>query len=47
MVGSISTERTARSLEFGMYRDGDNNLDDIQAVTIGQALKASKSDANI
>ncbi|MDQ2858204.1 MAG: hypothetical protein M3R53_06085 [Candidatus Eremiobacteraeota bacterium] len=47
MVGSVNTERTSRSLEFGLYRDGDNNLDDIQAVTIAQALKTSKGDPNI
>ncbi len=47
MVGSVSTERTARALEFGMYRDGDNNLDDIQAVTLAQALQTSKADRGI
>lgn len=36
-----------RALEFGIYRDGDNNLDESQAVTLGQALKVSQSDARI
>jgi hypothetical protein len=30
-----------------MYRDGDNNLDEVQAVTIGQALQTSKADHSI
>jgi len=47
MVGSISTERASRALEFGMYRDGDNNLDDIQAATIAQAVQTSRRDASI
>ncbi|MFN2528446.1 MAG: hypothetical protein ABR584_06975 [Candidatus Baltobacteraceae bacterium] len=36
-----------RALEFGIYRDGDNNLDESQAVTLGQALKVSQTDASI
>src|SRR5665213_4436199 len=32
-------ERT-RALEFGIYRDGDNNLDQIQSRTITQAVAA-------
>ncbi len=47
MVGSVSTERTSHALEFGLYRDGDNNLDDIQAETIAQALQTSRRDASI
>ncbi len=47
MVGSVSTERASRALEFGMYRDGDNNLDEVQALTIAQALQTSKSDRSI
>ncbi len=27
MVGTVGAERAARALEFGIYRDGDNNLD--------------------
>jgi hypothetical protein len=37
MVGTANAERASRALEFGMYRDGDNNLDQIQAATIAQA----------
>jgi hypothetical protein len=47
MVGSVSAERASRSLEFGMYRDGDNNLDEVQAVTIAQALQTSSTDSRI
>jgi hypothetical protein len=47
MLGSVSTERASRALEFGMYRDGDNNLDDVQAVTIVQALQTSADDRSI
>jgi hypothetical protein len=36
-----------RNLEFGIYRDGDNNLDQSQAVTLGQAVSVSKSDSSI
>jgi len=44
MAGLVSTERASRALEFGLYRDGDNNLDDVQAETIAQALDTSKAD---
>ena len=47
MVGITSTERPTTTLEFGMYRDGDNNLDEIQSLTIAQALQTSKRDASI
>jgi hypothetical protein len=47
MVGNVSTERTSHALEFGMYRDGDNNLDDVQAVTLAQAMRTSQSDPSI
>ena len=47
MVGSVSSEHASRALEFGMYRDGDNNLDDIQALTIAQALQTSAHDSSI
>lgn len=36
-----------RALEFGIYRDGDNNLDASQAVTLGQAVAVSSSDSSI
>ncbi|MDQ6826629.1 MAG: hypothetical protein M3Z14_05435 [Candidatus Eremiobacteraeota bacterium] len=35
--------RTANTLEFGIYRDGDNNLDQSQAQGIIQARTVSKS----
>jgi hypothetical protein len=44
MIGSIATERASRSLEFGVYRDGDNNLDEVQSLVIAQALQTSKKD---
>ena len=37
----------ARSLEFGIYRDGDNNLDAVQAVTLRQALQSSSKNAAV
>ena len=36
-----------RTLEFGIYRDGDNNLDRSQAVTLAQALQVSSENAHI
>ncbi len=47
MVGTVNAERTARALEFGIYRDGDNNLDVAQSATIAQALQVSDRDASI
>ena len=37
----------ARTLEFGIYRDGDNNLDSSQGVTLRQALQTSAKDSRI
>jgi len=47
MVGTVNAERSSRALEFGMYRDGDNNLDEVQAETIAQAVATSKADHGI
>ncbi len=47
MIGTVNAERTARALEFGIYRDGDNNLDRAQAATIGQALQVSEQEPEI
>ena len=47
MVGNVSAERASRTLEFGLYRDGDNNLDEVQAATIAQALRTSARDRHI
>jgi len=41
MLGTHSVERAGRALEFGIYRDGDNNLDDIQSDVIAQARMVS------
>jgi hypothetical protein len=35
------------ALEFGIYRDGDNNLDREQALVINQALNVSSRDSSI
>jgi hypothetical protein len=35
------------ALEFGIYRDGDNNLDHEQALVINQALNVSSRDSSI
>jgi len=37
----------ATALQFGIYRDGLNNLDHVQASVIGQALETSKTDPTI
>ncbi|MGD0967505.1 MAG: hypothetical protein ABR949_04375 [Candidatus Aquilonibacter sp.] len=34
-----------RALEFGIYRDGDNNLDASQSLTVAQALQSSRTDS--
>jgi hypothetical protein len=47
MIGTIAPERASRALEFGLYRDGDNNLDEIQSETIAQALRTSSDDHSI
>ncbi|GAC1500178.1 MAG: hypothetical protein NVS1B14_03960 [Vulcanimicrobiaceae bacterium] len=36
-----------RALEFGIYRDGDNNLDASQAKTLDQAVAVSKANGEI
>jgi len=47
MLQPITTIPSRRSLEFGIYRDGDNNLDSIQEATLVQALRTSRSDPRI
>ena len=47
MVGTVNAERAARTLEFGLYRDGDNNLDEVQSLTIVQALQTSARNPSI
>ena len=39
MLQNVTGPPTRRSLEFGIYRDGDNNLDAIQSAVLGQALR--------
>ena len=41
---SVSTTPARRALEFGIYRDGDNNLDMSQSLTVAQALQSSRTD---
>jgi hypothetical protein len=41
MIPTLSLERRTRALEFGIYRDGDNNLDHIQSLVLHQAMKVS------
>ncbi|MGA8324506.1 MAG: hypothetical protein WB757_00390 [Candidatus Cybelea sp.] len=47
MLQNITVTPSRRSLEFGIYRDGDNNLDAIQEATLAQALRTSASDGRI
>ena len=42
-----SIKSASRTLEFGIYRDGDNNLDDSQGLTLRQALQTSSKDSRI
>jgi hypothetical protein len=47
MLQNISATPSRRTLEFGIYRDGDNNLDAIQGAVLGQALRTSQTDSRI
>ena len=47
MLQNVTTTPSRRSLEFGIYRDGDNNLDAIQESTLSQALQTSARDSRI
>jgi hypothetical protein len=47
MVQNVTITPARRSLEVGIYRDGDNNLDAIQESTLSQALRASARDSRI
>ncbi|HEY2474768.1 MAG TPA: hypothetical protein VGI19_08180 [Candidatus Cybelea sp.] len=47
MLQNISLTPSRRTLEFGIYRDGDNNLDSIQESTLSQALKTSARDSRV
>jgi hypothetical protein len=41
------TPPSRRALEFGIYRDGDNNLDMSQSLTVAQALQSSRTDSAV
>ncbi len=47
MLQNVNAVPARRSLEFGIYRDGDNNLDAIQEATLSQALHTSARDAHL
>lgn len=47
MLQDVTVTPSRRSLEFGIYRDGDNNLDRIQEATVGQAVRTSAQDSRI
>lgn len=47
MLQNATSTTSRRSLEFAIYRDGDNNLDAIQASTLAQALRTSRSDGHV
>lgn len=47
MLQNVTLSPSRRSLEFGIYRDGDNNLDSIQESTLSQALRTSAGDSSI
>ncbi len=47
MLQNVTANPSRRSLEFGIYRDGDNNLDRIQESTLSQALRTSARDGRI
>jgi hypothetical protein len=47
MLQNVTSMPSRRALEFGIYRDGDNNLDEIQKLTLTQALRTSAMDPRI
>ena len=47
MLQNVSAVPSRRALEFGIYRDGDNNLDASQSLVVAQALQTSESDPTI
>ncbi len=47
MLQNASLLPSRRTLEFGIYRDGDNNLDAVQEATLAQALRTSQRDARV
>ncbi|MHB8146723.1 MAG: hypothetical protein ACYDGM_05585 [Vulcanimicrobiaceae bacterium] len=47
MYTTAASPTRPRALEFGIYRDGDNNLDASQSLAVAQALRTSQSDSTI
>jgi hypothetical protein len=48
MLQSVTASRpSSHALEFGLYRDGDNNLDEVQEKTVEQAQALSARDSSI
>lgn len=47
MLQNVIPLPARRTLEFGIYRDGDNNLDDVQHPVLSQAVRTSRSDSRI
>jgi len=43
----VSVTPFRRTLEFGIYGDGDNNLDRVQSAVIDQAVEVSRADSRI
>ena len=47
MLQALSVAPPRRALEFGIYRDGDNNLDRVQGAVVDQAVDTSRTDPRI
>jgi hypothetical protein len=47
MLQNVTSLPPRRTLEFGIYRDGDNNLDPIQESVVSQATQTSAQDGRI
>ncbi|HEY1977405.1 MAG TPA: hypothetical protein VGG89_12700 [Candidatus Baltobacteraceae bacterium] len=47
MLQNVTLTPSRRTLEFGIYRDGDNNLDRIQENVVSQAIETSATDRNV
>ncbi len=47
MLPIVTPLPSRRTLEFGIYRDGDNNLDSVQHPVLSQALRTSRTDSRI
>jgi hypothetical protein len=47
MLQSTTFAPSRRALEFGIYRDGDNNLDASQSLAVAQALQTSAQDPSV